>query len=160
MAGPTLYIRALSLSFTKTLGAPWQVLKILTLPNTLWASSSSSSETVLRGLHCCCWPTDAYLERGAVAAVAAGGAGGKSTWQKQNLCCSKLHKQAKQSKAPARMIYITLLYKNWQRSHQISTEQELWATPENSSLNSIVCQMPQLFSLLLFSSWGGEGEGL
>jgi hypothetical protein len=65
--------------------------------------------------------------------------------------------KAKRSKAPARMICITLLYKNWQRSHQISTEQELWATPENSSLNSIVCQMPQLFSLLLFSSWEGEG---
>ncbi len=154
----SVYTWALSLSFTKTLRAPWQVLN----PNTLWASSSSSSsssfsQTVLWGLHCCCWPTHAYLERGAVA---AGGAGGKSTWQKQNLCCSKLHKQAKQSKAPAWMIYITLLYKNWQRSHQISTEQELWATPENSSLNSIVCQMPQLFSLLLFSSWEGEGEGL
>lgn len=35
MAGPTLYIRALSLSFTKTLGAPWQVLKILTLSELL-----------------------------------------------------------------------------------------------------------------------------
>lgn len=35
MAGPTLYIRAPSLSFTKPLGAPWQVLKILTLSELL-----------------------------------------------------------------------------------------------------------------------------
>jgi hypothetical protein len=34
-------------------------------------------------------------------------------------------KTTEASKARARMIYITLLYKNWQQSHQISTEQEL-----------------------------------
>lgn len=121
MAGPTLYIRALSLSFTKTLGAPWQVLKILTLSELLLLLHKQYFEVciVVVDPHMHTWREELLLLLLLLVQEA------RALDKNKNLRCSKLHKQAKQSKAPARMTYITLLYKNWQRSHQISTEQEL-----------------------------------